>query len=272
MDKNDQQDPEYNLGITLSGGSARGYAHIGVLKALSEHGIEPDIISGTSMGAVIGVLYAAGYTPSEIHKILTHKPVFRVLGFSWKREGALRMDKLKEVLKDNLREDNFSVLKKPFYLGVTNLNEGKKEYRNSGPLFDYIIASASAPIIFAPKVIDGINYADGGLLCNLPASAIREQCRFLLGVHVNYPGTVASIRGVTEMLERTVLLAINQNAKPEMDLCDHLIDPPEMQQYSLFDFKKAEELIEVGYKHTMEQIRTGELSAEDLKATDPVKR
>ncbi len=268
MDKANGKEPKYKLGIALSGGSARGYAHIGILKALVENGIEPEIISGTSMGAVVGVLYAAGYTPMDIHKILTHKPVFRVLGLSWKREGALKMDKLREVLKDNLREDDFSVLKKPFWVGITNLNKARKEFRSSGPLFDYILASTSAPIIFAPRIIDGINYADGGLLCNLPASAIRKHCRFLLGAHVNYPGTVESINGVTEMLERTVLLAINQNAKPEMELCDHLIDPPEMQHYSLFDFKKAEELIEVGYEHTMEKIRSGELPAEDLKTVE----
>ena len=177
----------------------------------------------------------------------------------------LKMAHLRDVLEKYLHKDNFSIMKKPFCLRISNLNEAKKEYRNSGPLFDYIIASCSAPLVFAPMMIDGVNYADGGLLCNLPASAIRDRCEVLIGCHVNYPGTVETLKGVRETIERVVVLAINQNVKPELELCDYLLDPPDMQNYSLFDFHKAAELIEAGYQYTLRQIESGELPVKSLR-------
>ena len=95
------------MGITFSGGSARGYAHIGVLKALTEHQLKPDIISGTSMGAVVGVLYAAGYNPDKIREILIKETFSKVTGFSWRGPGLLNMTKLKVVMKEYIPEDDF---------------------------------------------------------------------------------------------------------------------------------------------------------------------
>lgn len=255
---------DYHLGITLSGGSARGYAHIGVLKALAEHGVEPQIISGTSMGAIVGVLYAAGYTPAEIQKILTEETFKKMTNFSWRRTGLYKLEKMKVALQKYIPEDNFSVLKKPFYLGLSNLNEACGVIRNSGPLYDYLIASCSVPGIFAPIVLDEVNFVDGGLLCNLPASAIREKCKFLIGSHVNFPGKMQTFTGPRGIMERSINLGITQNTKPEMDLCDFIIDPPAMQNYSLFDFSKIEEIIETGYEYTIRKIEAGELPVRKL--------
>lgn len=250
---------EYKLGIALSGGGARGYAHVGILRALTEAGIKPEIISGTSMGALVGVLYAAGYTPEEIQKIFINESVSRVMGISWQRTGLLKMEKLREVLKKYLPQDDFASLKKPFYLGITNLNSGKIEEINQGCLYDKLIATTSAPGVFTPKLIEGVSYVDGGLLCNLPASAIREKCDVLIGAHVNFPGEKKVLNGTKQILERVVNLGITQNTKPQMKLCDFLIDPPQMQNYSLFEFSKVEEIIEIGYTHTLEMLEKGEI-------------
>lgn len=237
---------------------------MGVLKALHEHGIKPTIISGTSMGAVVGVLYAAGYSPGGIKKILIEETFSRMTGFSWRRTGLYKLEKMKLALGKYLTEDDFSALKKPFYLGLSNLNDATREVKNSGPLFDYLIASCSVPGIFAPIVLDEVNYVDGGLICNLPASAIRDKCKYLIGSHVNFPGKKDSFTGPKAILERSINLGITQNARPEMEICDFLVDPPEMQNYSLFDFSKIEEIIEVGYDHTKKMIENGELPVEKL--------
>lgn len=238
---------------------------MGVLKALHEHGIKPTIISGTSMGAVVGVLYAAGYSPGGIKKILIEETFSRMTGFSWRRTGLYKLEKMKLALGKYLTEDDFSALKKPFYLGLSNLNDATREVKNSGPLFDYLIASCSVPGIFAPIVLDEVNYVDGGLICNLPASAIRDKCKYLIGSHVNFPGKKDSFTGPKAILERSINLGITQNARPEMEICDFLVDPPEMQNYSLFDFSKIEEIIEVGYDHTKKMIENGELPVEKLR-------
>lgn len=256
---------EFKVGITLSGGSARGYAHVGVLRALHEHGIEPEIISGTSMGAVVGVLYAAGYSPGGIEKILTEETFSKMTGFSWRRTGIYKLEKMKTALEKYISEDDFSELKKPFYLSLANLNSACGEVRSSGRLFDYIIASCSVPGFFAPMVLEEVNYVDGGLFCNLPASAIREKCRYLIGSHVNFPGKKSSFPGPRSIMERAVNLGITQNARPQMELCDFLLDPPEMQNYTLFDFSKIEEIIQVGYDHTIKMIECGNLPVKKLQ-------
>lgn len=252
------------MGITLSGGSARGYAHVGVLKALSEHGIEPDIISGTSMGAVVGVLYAAGYNPEEIQEILIKETFSSVTTFSWKRTGLFKMAKLKEVLKKYIPEDDFSQLKKPFFISLSNLNDARKEFRHEGPLYDYLIASCSVPGVFAPVIIDEKHLVDGGLMCNLPASVIREKCEYLICSHVNFSGVKKTFTGPKGIMERTVNIGITQNAIPEMELCDFVIEPVEMQNFSLFDFKKIEEIIEVGYRCTIKMIEEEKLPIKKL--------
>ena len=257
---------DYKVGISLSGGSARGYCHVGVLKALHEHHIEPEIISGTSMGAVIGVLYAAGYSPGGIQKILKEETFSKMTGFSWRRTGLYKLEKMKLALQKYISEDDFSVLKKPFYLGLSNLNDGCEEMRSSGPLFDYIMASCSVPGFFAPIVLDNINYVDGGLLNNLPASAIRKSCRYVIGSHVNFPGRRNEFTGPRSIMERAVNLGIIQNSVAEMKLCDFLIDPPEMQNYTLFDFSKIEEIIQVGYSHTIKMIENGDLPVKKLES------
>lgn len=256
---------EHKVGISLSGGSARGYAHIGVLKALHEHGIQPTIISGTSMGAIVGVLYAAGYSPGGIRKILIEETFSRMTGFSWRRTGLYKLEKMKVALEKYITEDDFSALKKPFYLGLSNLNEACGVIKNSGPLFDYLIASCSVPGVFAPIVLDEVNYVDGGLMCNLPASAIRDKCKYLIGSHVNFAGKKNNFTGPRGILERSINLGITQNVRPEMELCDFIIDPPEMQNFSLFDFSKIEEIIDTGYRYTIKMIEAGELPVDKLK-------
>lgn len=258
-------DPKYKIGITFSGGSARSYAQVGMLKALSEYKIEPEIISGTSMGAIVGAFYAAGYKPEEIQKILVKRSIAKLLGFSWKKTGLMKLEKMSKVLKKYFPEDDFAALRKPLYVGVTNFNEATKEIHNSGSLYDYLIATCSAPGIFAPKVINGNSYVDGGLMCNLPAYPIRDQCEYLIGAHVNYPGRSDSFKKTTDVMERIVVLGINQNAKPEMDRCDYLIDPPEMQDYSLIDFSKRKKILDAGYKHTIKMLKSGELPVERLR-------
>jgi NTE family protein len=217
------------------------------------------------MGAIVGVLLAAGYAPEEMAEILTKETFSKVTGIAWQRTGLLKMEKLRPVLKKYLPEDNFSQLKKPFYVGLANLNEGTNVIRHRGALYDNIIASCSVPGIFAPVPIDDELYVDGGLLCNLPASAIRDKCRILIGSHVNFPGRKQRFLGPRSIVERAVNIGITQNAKAQMEQCDYLIDPPDMQYYSLVDFSKIKEIIETGYRHTMAMIASGELPLKKLQ-------
>ncbi|TCO07291.1 patatin-like phospholipase family protein [Natronoflexus pectinivorans] len=248
------------LGIALSGGSARGYAHIGVLKALAENDIAPEIISGTSMGSLVGVLYAAGYHPNEIQSIVKEEPVLKMVRPAWNKNGLFQMTELRKLLKKYIEKDDFAALKKPFCLAVANINEGKNEIISEGSLIDYVLASCAVPVIFTPQVIYNTTYIDGGLYDNLPADAIREKCKTLIGVHVNYIGPMDKFDGITSIAERAFSLGIGENVKAAIEMCDFIIEPAEMQNYSFWDFDKSEKIIEVGYNYAKKMIEKGELN------------
>ncbi len=248
-----------NIGIALSGGGAKGFAHIGVLKALNEHGIDPDILSGTSMGSLVGVLYAAGKTPDEIQELVKTSPVIRMVRLAWGKNGVFQMSPIRKILENEVGEDNFNSLKKPFYLSVSNINEGKAEVFHQGKLFDRVLASCSVPVLFTPQIINDVTYVDGGLFDNLPSKSIRHKCKTLIGVHVNYSGTISSFKGMKEVAERTFMLAIDQNVRTSMKDCDIIIDPPKMQEFTFWDFDKVDEIVEVGYAFTKKMIEKGEI-------------
>ncbi|PWD98763.1 patatin-like phospholipase family protein [Marinilabilia rubra] len=250
-----QNSLDHDIGIALSGGSARGYAHIGVLKALDEQGMSPDIISGTSMGALVGVLYAAGYSPDHILELVKKDKIYNMVSLRFGQNGLFELDAVRRILQNEIKEDNFSVLKKPFYLSVANISDGKNEVKGEkGPLFDYVLASCSVPVIILPQVIDGKTYIDGGLFDNLPAASIKDKCQTLIGVHVNYNGPMTKLDGIREIAQRTFSLGIEQNVIESRKMCDFMIEPEELKEFTFLDFDRVDELVEVGYENTKKMI------------------
>ena len=146
---------KYRFGISLSGGGARGILHIGVLEALRNHGIHPEIISGTSIGAFIGVMYAAGMKPLDILDLVKSSKLYKMVRWKVPSSGLLDLRKVKDVLEKYIPEDDFSALKIPFCCAVTNLNSRLSEIKNSGKLFQWVLASASIPLIFEPRLSTG---------------------------------------------------------------------------------------------------------------------
>lgn len=243
------------FGITLSGGGARGIAHIGVLEALEKYGIKPQVVSGTSMGAIVGAFYAAGYPPKDLLKVLMERKFHQMVNWHKPFSGLVDLDKVKDIFEGVIDKDDFLSLKMPFYCAVTNLNSGQVEVKSEGELFKWVVASASIPVVFEPQVIDGQTYVDGGLLNNLPAEAIRDKCQFLIGVHVNHNGPEEDVKGLKTVAERAFRLGIAQNVEKSKVLCDFFIEPPDARNYSTFAFNKAEEIYEVGYKETENKLR-----------------
>lgn len=242
------------IGLALSGGGARGIAHIGVLAALEKYGIYPEIISGTSIGALVGVLYASGYQPEAILKLIKASKLHKVISLSRPTRGLLDLAKIEKLLRSHIPEDDFSALKKRFYCAVTNLNTGKSELISSGKLIDYVLASASIPIVFEPRIIDGQSYVDGGILNNLPIEPLLDQASVIIGVHVNHNEELKEISGIKTIAERSFRLAISKDVDDKFARCNLVIDPPAMQRFSVFDFSKADEIYDIGFTETENRI------------------
>ena len=241
---------KYRTGIVLSGGAARGFAHAGVLQALNEEGIFPDVISGVSAGAIVGAFYADGYKPMELLSLFIEKNLWSYVKPAMPKFGLLKMTGLGEVLTDHLHAKYFSDLKIPLFATATDFQAGKPEYFSEGELIPRIIASSSIPVMFVPAIIDHKMYVDGGLMDNLPIEPVRNQCDLLIGVHVNPIGFVDNVDGLVRMAERSFYLAIGADIERKAIQFDIFIEPMELKEYGLMDVKKAHEIYGIGYRET----------------------
>jgi NTE family protein len=237
----------YKIGLALSGGGAKGFAHIGVLKLLEEYGIKPDIIAGTSVGALIGSLYADGYSAGEIKSLFSGREFTEFARFQIPKSGLFNSSRFSLFMEQHLRAGTFEELQIPLIVVATDLDNGKSHAFTSGPIADTVRASCSIPIIFSPVRINEIHYVDGGLFHNFPVSFIREQCELVIGVNVglyiphNYSQNLYSIA------ERSYHYLFKANTNDDRRNCDILIETEEFSQYKMFDLKNVDRIAHMGY-------------------------
>ena len=239
------------IGISLSGGGAKGIAHLGVIQALEELGLKPEVIAGVSAGAIVGALYADGKSPREICQFFKDSSFFKFVNIVLPKKGLMSSARFYDMLDSYLTAKTFEELKLPLTVNATELIEGKNEFFNSGLLVDKLVASASVPIFLTPREIDGKVYVDGGIFCNMPAKVIRHQCEILIGVHVNPIVTEGSIDGILDVAERVYHLSIQSSTVIEKRACDLVIEPVEARNFGMFDISKTQQIFDIGYAATM---------------------
>lgn len=240
------------IGLALSGGGARGIAHIGVIKAMEELGVRPDVISGTSAGSIVAVLYANGMKPDEIFEVVSHLSIFRSVKMAWAWSGLLKMEGLHALLTQRVPDNTFESLKIPLTVAATEIRLGEIRYFSSGELAAAVISSCSIPGVFDPVHFDGHLYVDGGLLDNLPARPIRDKCDFLIGSHCNHLKPDYDEHSLRAVIERSMLITVSANTQASRMICDLVIEPPHMARYTVFEMGKAREIYDAGYKYTKE--------------------
>ncbi len=244
------------IGIGLSGGGARGIAHVGVLQALLENGIYPEVVSGTSAGAIVGALYAAGYAPGEMLNFVKDSSIFKIFRVVLPNDGLTRLTYLRDRLEAYIEEDDFAALHKKLYIAITNLITGELEIRHSGRLFDVVVASSSIPLVFKPVEIDEGIYVDGGVLDNLPVTPLLDEADFIIGVNVmpHLPTKAKSVQNVFGIATRVFDMSIWANTRPNLRHIDLLLEPEGVYDYNIFAFNKHQALYEIGYAYTLEQM------------------
>ena len=254
----------YKIGIALSGGGIKGLCHVGVLKALEEHGIRPDIISGVSAGSVVGALYADGYSPDEIAALFEDISFRQMTKPRIPSSGFFKMDIFQHFLTKKLKAKTFEELSIPLRIVATNLDNGQSVTFSTGRLVDPIIASCSVPVLFSPKMIDGVNYVDGGVLKNFPVSTIQGDCEKVIGVNAS-PLVAAEYKlSVLSIASRSYHFMFKANILHDIELCDLLIEPVDMGNYDTFDVNKGREIFELGYL-TTKQLLTNKLDAKNVQ-------
>jgi NTE family protein len=238
------------IGLCLSGGGARGVFHMGVLKALDEEGIRISILSGTSAGALVGSLYSAGVKPETMLSLAAGTRWFDFFKPSLPSRGLMGMDYLRFILNKYITQDDFSALEIPLKVTATNISKGILRIFDQGEVIQPVLASCSVPLLFKPILIEDEIYLDGGILTNLPASIIKEECDFLIGVSLMPLHAIGldEVNTSFKLLTRILELSVNNNSKMQMKMCDLILESPEIATFSRFDLKGAESLYELGYK------------------------
>lgn len=248
----------YRLGVALSGGGARGFAHIGALKALNDMGLKPDVIAGVSAGSVVSVFYASGLIDNERDLLV---PMFNHRHFSafaqpkLPKDGLFRIDRFEKELRERLPYENIEDLPLKTVVCATDLDGGTKVAFTSGALAPRVVASCSIPIVFEPKTIDGVRYVDGGVLRNLPAWAIRHMCDTLIGINCSPIAPYTPAKEIASIAMRAYTLMAKNNVVADLELCDHVVTLNETASHQVFDLRELELMVESGYLETLRTLR-----------------
>ena len=216
------------LALVLGGGAARGYAHVGVLKVLEKNGITPDLIVGTSMGALVGGLYSIGKTADELEKLaqkFNSIGTFSLISTLFK-DNILNVSKAKKMIHDQVKELTHEDCKIPFVSIATELNTGKEKRFTKGLLKETIMASISIPGVFPRQKIGENFYCDGGLLNNLPENVAKELMPDAIVLSIDVIGDYASqveklkFKTIETFLNASTLMTTNviKNRPQDADL------------------------------------------------------
>jgi len=240
----------YKLGIALSGGGAKGFAHLGAMQALKDAGISPDLISGTSAGALAGVLMADGHEPKDIISFFQEKAFTKFAQITVPKSGLFKSTRFYSFLEEHLRARTFEELKTPLHVVATDIEQGKSHTFSSGPLIPAIVASCSFPIIFTPVEIEKQHYVDGGIFKNFPVSVIRKKCDKIIGINVS-PLNLAEYKdSIKYILERSYHYLSVSNTLLDRTLCDYLLELNNLSKYPMFDLDHCQEIFDTGYEFT----------------------
>lgn len=240
---------EHKLGLVLSGGGAKGAAHIGVIKAMQERGIRPTIVSGTSAGAIIGAMYCGGYDAEVMLDFFSNTPIFRPSYYTWKKPGIINSEVFKQVFLKLFPDNSFEKLNLPLHIVATDITLARQKVFSSGELITPLLASASFPVLFAPLEIGDSLFSDGGILNNFPTDLIRQDCMTLIGVNIEHidPINKNELKSTFSVMQRIFSIGTRFNSLIKYQDCDIVIAPSKLNKYRTFDMYKIMEMYELGY-------------------------
>jgi len=239
------------IGLVLSGGGVRAIAHIGLIKVLLENNIIPTRVSGTSAGALVSALYAAGYSPEEMLAFFDETPLLKFSLYARNKPGIMDSDKYTIYFKKYFPSDSFESLKYPLTVTATDLIHGKLTYFESGDLIKPLIASSALPPIFSPIEINGSLYSDGGILNNFPIEPLSMHCSKIIGSFVNPIDKIepSEINNSFKLLYRVFHIGLDSNNIKKFNQCCYVFSPPKINKIGVLDSNAIKNAYTIGYEH-----------------------
>ncbi|UOR12940.1 patatin-like phospholipase family protein [Halobacillus amylolyticus] len=240
--------PHPKIGLALGSGGARGFAHLGVLKVLSDHGVPISMIAGSSMGALVGSFYAAGQRIEDLYKLaFTFKRKY-YLDFTVPKMGFIQGRRIKEYIRLFTFGKSIEEFNLPISIIATDLSAGKKKVFQSGPASDAVRASIAIPGIFVPEKIDNRLYIDGGVIDRVPVSVVKQMgADIVIAVDCSHFDADPNIHSIYDVIiqsidimqdELTTAMGISSDAD--------IMIRPNVTTYSSRAFTNSKEIIEAG--------------------------
>ncbi|ASV30167.1 patatin-like phospholipase family protein [Maribacter cobaltidurans] len=247
---------EKKIGLVLSGGGVRGMAHIGVIKAMNEFGLNAEIVSGSSVGALVGALYANETPIMDMLRFFKETPLFKYNFLSIGKAGFLDTDRYEDIFKTYFPHNSFEGLQRELFVVATNLEKGEELFIHQGELIKPLLASAALPPVFSPVDYKGNLYADGGIMNNFPLEPIRDKVDFVIGSNVSIVSELNK-KNLTNSLQLTgrvtglMIYAINRE---KIKSCDLVIEPKSLEHIGILDRKGIEKAYAIGYENASRQL------------------
>lgn len=246
------------IGLALGGGAARGFAHIGVIKALEANGIKPDLVVGTSAGSVIAALYASGYKGTELNRIALTLDEAAItdwaLPFSGKFGGMIKGDALQSMVNRLVKNQSIESTKIPLGIVATDLKTGQGVLFQRGDMGQAVRASCSIPSIFQPTIINGREYVDGGLISPVPVRyASQMGADFVIAVNISTEPSSQDSSGTVGIILQTISIMGQRIDQFELERAQVVIRP-ELKGMRGTDFKSRSNAILAGEEATLLQM------------------
>ena len=246
---------EKKIGLALGGGAVLGAAHVGVLRAVEEFGVQIDCIAGTSIGAFVAALWAFGKKADDIEEIARDLNWLDISALSLSKFGLLSNKKLGDRIREVVGERTFSHSRIPLAMVATDIANGDRVVLQKGDVATAVMASTCIPGVFVPVEIGGRLLVDGFIVENVPVTAVQELgARRVIAVDLNAVHTTKEPLNIVEILLHTFNFALRSATQLLTQEADLLI-APDLSEFNLVEIKQVPELIEKGYQQAKSQLR-----------------
>lgn len=245
------------IGIAFSGGGAKGAAHCGVMQAMYEYGVKADMVAGTSAGSIAATMYAAGMSPVEIANNFTTLDFRDLLGTQIPKGGVFDSKPLVKHLKKIIPYERLEELPVKTIVVATSIEKGAVKYFEEGEIAPRVAASCSIPIIYQPIKLEGEHYVDGGVLMNLPVSALRDKCDKVIGINLHQAAEMRYRDSLYSIALRSFSLMFLSNAMEDASKADIVMDI-DTSSYSAYDLSNIETLFYKGYDTAVKVLEANE--------------
>ncbi len=242
------------IGLALSGGSAVGIAHVGAVRAIRESGIEIDRIVGTSAGAIVAVCIAFDVPEEKMIEISRKLSWSNVSEFGYSKLGLNSNRPVGDLVKKLIGRVRIEDARIPLAIVATDIDTGKKVVFRKGDVAEAIMASTCIPGYFVPVEIDGRRLVDGGIVENLPMSTLRSMKPDVsVGIDLGYWRTLQKTKTILDVITNSYSILVKSQEKPPKN-DGGIVIRPHLEGFSISDFKRMDELIDIGYRATRERI------------------